>query len=411
MDPKFENYKTLKNDYNIVYRGYTLNSFLAAILIRYSHNNTFSKPYRSLYNLFIRPKTKTFIQGLESDYLFTTPSHRKDHKELVNLIASKFENSNTVPLLSLPFVRFSFPKHLLNTFKEVFLKKSETPFLFKFNIFSKVVYAKTLIDHLEETKNIKTKCFIAFNSSYLDDALLTQYFQKKGIPTYSLQHGVYTSYGDKTAVDIINYENITADFLLCWGKGTINTLIKEGLKKEKLLLAGNPKYQLPEKFQDPKWGSSKVIVFLARSVFQKGNKELLLLLQQDNSGNIYEVKLHPSLSYNDYKSFECKNISIKKTPSETIQELFSKNKYSYAISYNSTVYYEALNYGIPCFRFKKYTIDLFEGLNDEFDSIAELKSKFQIQESNKNYDKDCINLIQRQIGSSIDNYVDLIKQI
>ena len=47
--------------------------------------------------------------------------------------------------------------------------------------------------------------FIAFNGPYGNDALLTEFFHKHGISTYSIQHGIFYDYKIQVPYDIINY--------------------------------------------------------------------------------------------------------------------------------------------------------------------------------------------------------------
>ena len=83
------------------------------------------------------------------------------------------------------------------------------------------------------------------------------------------------------------------------------------------------------------------------------------------------IKLHPSSKINDYNEYLD---FFKFTTTKEIRNVVLEEKISFAISYNSAVYFELISFGIPCYRYGKYENEIFSGLQDKFNSKDELAS-------------------------------------
>ena len=121
-----------------------------------------------------------------------------------------------------------------------------------------------LIDYINES-NLSCKQYVALNSSVGIESFLSLYFKSKGIPTYSLQHGMYYEFKNTLPYDFINYENICADKLLAWGKYTSDQISTYATYKDQICIYGFP-------FDDTSSANlsgniGKILILLPRSMY------------------------------------------------------------------------------------------------------------------------------------------------
>jgi hypothetical protein len=192
-----------------------------------------------------------------------------------------------------------------------------------------------VIDELEK-QNIQCEKYIAFNSSYLIESFLCYYFRKRGVKTYSLQHGMYFNYINDTPFDVINFENICANELLVWGeysKKEIELLIP---KSSSCMVFGYPKSRFPTVLSPAPM--DKVLVLLPRNIYLDNTFLLLEYLKKYDLQ--YIVRPHPSVAaevkqvVEPQKNFELDTNAI-------LSETLAKFKYKAVISFNSTAVFEA----------------------------------------------------------------------
>lgn len=69
--------------------------------------------------------------------------------------------------------------------------------------------------------------------------VLVQYFNARGVPTVTLQHGLYIDYGDQHTVNRLNYEASCARVFLAWGEET-GELIQKYNPDAKIVVCGAP---------------------------------------------------------------------------------------------------------------------------------------------------------------------------
>ena len=137
------------------------------------------------------------------------------------------------------------------------------------------------------------------------------------------------------------------------------------------------------------------------------NLKLISLIQQVSKKTKikFSLKLHPSLDVRKYHSLANKFGFMICSQSNNLSEELETGKYDFAISFNSTSYYEAMYYGLICFRYK-YENDILFGLNDKFGDSEELLAminKYKALDVQKltNQVQDILN---KMLGNGVNNY-------
>lgn len=272
---------------------------------------------------------------------------------------------------------------------------------------------KDLISGIKRLDNKKCKNYLAFNSSFGIETLFTQVFNTTNIiQTFSLSHGIsYINYSLTKPADFINGFNIQANKVFVWGESSKTDLINNfDVDKSKIIIGGNPKY--PQKKINVYLEFSKCIVFLGRRIYNVSNFELIKVLSEvsQNLKIDFTLKLHPSLDLDMYKKLTS-NLNIKLSlENQSLTEVLTSGNFNFAIAHNTTAYYEAMYFNLPCFRYGYKENEDYFGLNDKFESPEELKNLILRY---KSLDKSIINrnvelLLSQTLGMGINNYAEIL---
>jgi hypothetical protein len=410
-------YKNIKDAFQSEYKGVKLNQIIAIDIISHVYGHILI-PKISLIDFFRRFRFLNVFTGLESvsNHPGVIMSHanwqRMDYVELVELMNDSVPQSKVFNYKTEIISRFNLYK-LFRTFIEVF--RSFRPFF----SFGQVLFLvcillekKEKIDRLYDLmKKSKIKSFIAFNSSVSDDAIMCSVLRKLNIKTYSLQHGFYSIYENNIPLDIINYENITADFLLCWGNSTVKNLKKFGVPVNKLIIFGNPRIVLNNNriLKTPKF--TNILVLLGRDIYHKSNLELIKLLEVINHNNKYNfiLKLHPTLPVKSLNKFYSASFS-KAEEKITVAKTLEIYNCDLAISNNTSAFFDSFLNGVICLRYGKYENENFGKTTFMFN---DLKSFIKLKDNLIHEDQMQIKKkIEYLIGENLSNdFSDNIKKV
>ena len=365
---KFEKYKFIKNKLlqkNI--DGYPLDRVMGSYLAREIWSNQNQRIILFLYMIFVRYSFKS-----NSKISLSNPSTRESHKTLIKnfCIQQNYKENIAIPIKAKP-------RSILNLFKFffIFLRSIE----FKDNIRFRdnllisflVSYARITINELEST-NLYAEKYIAFNSSYFFESFLCFYFKKRGVPTSSLQHGIYYKYENEIPFEIINYENICADELFCWSQFTIDQ-IKDIAPCDVKLKKHIYPYASNRQKQKNTLQVNKVLVLLPRIKYRQEIKNLIDILKQVNEN--FVIRPHPSskgIALSLIKGFKKFSIDDKRDLHTTLLS----GQFNFCISFNTTATFEAI-------LFKQKVVNYVSG-NDEF--FLDLIPKFSSYQSLINID-------------------------
>ena len=378
---EYNKYVFLKNKFKVKYKGNKLNDLLAVYFISDSYNHMlipkiFTK--KIFKSFFYIESYKNLNQVLLHKGIILSQSkwNRKDYRELVELMGENMKDSLIFDYKYKRAISIRVDIMLMS-FVQVFfqLKKS---FSFRQLLFlaSKVSEIKQKIIELNGYSK-KIKGFIAFNSAVYDDAILSSVFNNEKIKTFSLQHGYYSIYKINIPLDIINYENLVAKQLLCWGQDTYNNMLSFGLKKDRLFILGNPKMNYSKNIDIARPKFNKCLVLLGRDIYHDSNIHLINMLTtiSKTSNEEFVLKLHPTLRVKKLENAYIGKFEIF-DENKTVHEIFKSYNFDLAISNNTSAYFDALINGILCFRFTKYE-------NEDFGksilSFSELENYYNLK--------------------------------
>lgn len=386
MNSDYGKYKRLKSCFEFEYRGFTMDSILATILIGITFENKRFHLFKVLKNLF---RVKSFahlnkIIELDSPLVTYSTDKRKDYLELIDAYVSKLNIKAIKSIVTTSEnILYINVKHYVDAWKIV-AKIENLGLKQKIYLWSSLVNFQNLIDYLYLHPITLPKEYYAFNGSYGYETLLTQYFQLQGIRTYSFQHGMYYLFVEPIVLDVINYENFTSDYMLCWGEYTKRELVKFGIDEKHLIVFGNPKYSKYTPYIKHRTKFKTALIALARVQFNDENQVLLDLVSKIKDVD-FEIKLHPSLDSTYYKELVQNKINLSVIKEELVLTECLKKDYDFVITYNTTVYYEACSYGKITFdyAYKTYyaTLESFQTSKE----LAELLYRYE------NYSEDEIN--------------------
>ncbi|MEA5428595.1 hypothetical protein [Arcicella lustrica] len=414
----FDRYCELKKELSLEIEGFDYSILLSTDLIKLTYrmyDNDYFSLKKIVRQLFKIPNLKEIKKAfLLKNSLITVSANRSDYNELINEIRTFVNDSDFIPLYKIAD-RLYYNFNLLITFKVFFY------FLFsyskEFNIKERVYLASRALFYRNVLKSLSElfldfdttdKKYIAFNSSFDNECLLTEFFNSIGIKTYQLSHGLsYIDYKLFKPFDCITAENIRAKTVLVWGESSKKDLILNySFSDLRIIVAGNPKYSL--KKITVKQTFKCCAVFLARDIYQDGNIMLINILGKlaIDLGIEFHIKLHP-LSNKEILSEAISVNRLAFIPIDyTIKEILEDNQYDFAICYNTTVYFEAMYYGLIPFRFGYMENENFKGLDDIFVSQLELQnlmSLFQTK-SHSELNKSIETILVQNLGMGINNY-------
>lgn len=309
---------------------------------------------------------------------------RDDHHNLVKKALSSFSKKELFFLDAyehkkkpLKNYKFYFPNLWLlliiwKKFRKVNLKKLFGRYYYLFiartyQRYKQISYFKKVIDKLEPTG------YVAFcSSAFGEESIITLLCKKRGIPTFSLQHGLIVNYHKYSPQEILN-ENILADYTLLWGKITYDVQ-KKYINPDRLIIIGNPKYVKKKRQKKKKNLMKRGLILFPVTGNDKTKKELIGIIKEivkKYPKMEFFISIHPFDNLEDYKkNIIGKNVYFVKR-GENIDEFFEK--IDFVILHNTTLAIEALNYSIPIFRYNDEAFVSLWKNDDIFGNLKELE--------------------------------------
>lgn len=375
----FKQYKDLKDKLDIKYNGICLNRVHAVEIYNFvngSKQNSFIGNIKLILKFcFFSLDTSCFKLLCGSSILSTYgTSKRNDHEELYRNVVKQLGSTVTTHYISTWKYKLQFkPILTCEIFRAVFkaLSKSDITYIEKMRISSYFVFYCKIDDSLHKLDFSNVEKYLSMFNVLRIENLITQHMKLRGIPTYSLQEGIYFVHKNDIPIDSIQYENMETDHLLSWGQYSINEFCSYGINPSRFLLAGYPKDVICENL-DPNNNFYTCMILLARVSYQESNLKLLNILKEYKNEFKFCIKLHPSCDFVFYKKIADKyNMEI--IPLETtISQSLKRGLYDFCIAVNTTVYYESLMRGIPCLRYYDGSFDLMFGYEkDVFETSSD----------------------------------------
>lgn len=374
---------SILGNFTLIYYGVDLRKTLSFDLALYlCKTHSFSFYLKCLVKCFMPLRSKFDWNLLkDNDVVFSLLVERNDYIELVESVRGNFDNSGFFLIKNTCCRCFNYKSVFAYIYELKQLRKCHC------NIFACLFLMHRLLDYcsfiksLDESKPNYIRLdgryrYIPFNSSLGLESVYTQYFNTQSVKTFHLCHGLHFSPNIRYfTVDAFNKELVTAKTVLSWGENFVLNDKKYYKHNFRHVVVGNPKY--PYRKINASFNSDTCIVFLARLSCLDGNLRLLKILSSlktDFSIDFY-IKPHPSLDQTMIDKL-CKKLGLficNKT--DTIRELLMKHSFGFAISYESTAYFEAMYYNLVCFRYSYNENENYGDLDDRFLSKMDLMSQ------------------------------------
>lgn len=384
----YKQYTTLKNKLDYTYKGYNLKNLVPGYL-----NFIFAEetpPVKEVAKAFFKSTQSIDLRKVSdcnSSVVLSQLINRSDYTELVEAAKKDYDDATIIDLSKLPIIKlspfsFSYLKHFAKASKIIFTRNIEWSFMTKLYL---IALLTMLFNHIKllskKEPNKKIKKYICFNSAYKDESLLTEYFNQNKVETITLQHGIFCDFKLFIPFDVINFDNLLAKKVLCWGQSTIDYLSQNGFDKSRLILKGNPKYtgiSLNNKSIDLSF--TRCLVLLGRGIYTPTNEKLLKILSEYNRTHdnkiLFYLKKHPFLLDSDHKTFgSIDNKMIFLGKEHSVQEILKSDLVDFSIAVNTTAYYESLALGKVSLRWVESENEEFHGMDDKFKTLDELNLK------------------------------------
>lgn len=389
--------------------------FIKSIIIELAYETSIGRLskipiWKSILKMICPLKNHGFENMLTSNVIFSSYVNRKDYDELIMEIKRNISGSIYIRLLNVFKRQLSFPKkNYIKIFKAVWGMQ--------LSLKAKFALSSILIDYMSSylslnssvihnNINLSKVCYIPLCSSVGLENILTQYINNNCGKTYHLCHGLHFAKNYRFfSVDAFNKELITAQTVLSWGQ----SFVDNDSFYHKHEIVGNPKY--PAKDIQIEVNKNSAIVLLARRQYDDNNCKLLEVLAdyvKINNTQFY-VKPHPTSDYTRIHNL-CDKFGFEICGNDTLKELFSKHKYGFAVSYETTSYFEAMYYNTICFRYALEENECYGEFDDRFTTADQLHQQL---EKYITMPKEILNskiktVLQYEFGMGINRYKEVI---
>lgn len=418
----FKRYKQIKFSFYCRFKGYDMVPILATDFLFTSYGVQKSDIKSIFRNLLYEFELSSFLKELSrNQIIFTTKNYGKDYENLLNLIY-KGASVGTIVKTEFPLTgRLRLGIIFVSFFQIMFAKFDGISFWEKLTYFSRLVFYKKIIHVLEKGGgSVNIKAYVSFLSATAPDSIFCEFFRKRGILSYCIQHGILKAIDDypgNIPLDVVNLENFRADYLLGWGAYTQDVMATYGLSRERFILAGNPKYDASEiAIATNIRENGKVILCLARDAYYEDNLALLSLCGKLKKNKGYEVlvKLHPRSDISKYTAalneyhFDILDRDLQ--IANSVQQIEPE----FIIVYNSTVYYEYYLCNMVTLRYNQNENDIplsldFDGFQDYDELISVLMNISQMNP--EIYSKKVSEVVDSVMGFSSNNYRRIFDEI
>lgn len=412
-----EKFFRIQNSWKFNYRGIAMNRVMIFEMYNLANGWEIGTPNKWL-RLALHTYDLSKLKFESNNKILSTfgQQNRRDHKEVYDYVVENLGDEISYNDLNLlPRIRKIRPLMILYVlFASMWGFRSCNDL----NIRQKLrlslcacVYCNSLLD-LEKLSLAGVKKYLSMYHVDQLENMITQYMKLKKIPTYSLCEGVYLVDKENLTLDAVNYTNFETDHLIVWGEYVIDSFIKEGINKERMVVGGYP-HHVNLKQMKSENSFKKCIVMLARREFVDADMRLLQILSQLSHKYNFYLKTHPNLDYQKIANFANTHNMIMVSQDMTINECMANTRFDWAIAVNTTAYYEALMRGVPCLRYNDNSYKLLPGCDDDFSNGKELEERLQSVSSklgNGLYQKDVDEKLEYVMGVGVNNYNEILLQ-
>ena len=289
--------------------------------------------------------------------ILTWNNPRADHKKNAEQITKRISTPKAkFKLVHIPDIQANYKNRIsLKTLFEAFKIARSTQVKRKHFIYVLAAVAYTIRQYETLIKNKipeQIKTLIAYNSSNVPECFLITLCRSYKIPTFSIQHALYQNYKNEIPLDVINYENVTAETLLVWSNFCKNQILefydRENRKPNfKMPVAGYLKELAPSAYSNPRRTDNSHILCLLPRDETDSSISLLKILKKLEKKQSIMIRFHPASDKEKIIPGKLPE-NFKIDTSNDLEATLETNNVSLAVGFNSTSIFDVLLYNIPC---------------------------------------------------------------
>lgn len=413
---QYERYRQLSASLEYSFKAIRLNHVIALELWgKAKGSNLFS--WRSILKIFLAYDFNSNVLPNDRPFIATNFSiyGRKDHAELFDEVIKRINKPPYVYHVKpgkFIGMKFTFnPLFIARQLLKIFsiIRNADISFFEKCKVTCEYLFICNTILELDKTDWSKTQKYLCMCHVISIDNLLTQFFRSKGIPTYSLQEGIYFIFKKNPVMGSIAYELFATDHLLCWGQYTKDEYAAYGIDPTRIDVAGYPKCNSLKPLKANNSFKSCLII-LAGPIFGDVNDRLLDILEILKGELTITLKSHPA-NYDIMEAYAKKHAFNIVEKEKTMAACLNADVFDFCIAVNTTAYYEAWMSGIPCIRYYDERFDLFNGFDDLFSTKEQLLNMLDEYRKQPKSQEDLVKMLEYSIGFGLDNYNRILSDV
>lgn len=154
--------------------------------------------------------------------------------------------------------------------------------------------AYQLFDQIDFSRYLS---YVSFCDSYLEENLMAQLANSKGLTTATLQHGQYkVNSPGRESTDCEAYLNFVSDYLFAWGQATKDEFVSQGIESERILCCGALKPYYNQTESDEVSRLDGVCVILNGDSHSKSNISMLNVVRDfcEKYSVRFYIRPHPA---------------------------------------------------------------------------------------------------------------------
>lgn len=281
----------------------------------------------------------------ELDFVFFRSFIRDDYRLFFSDVFSCVKHGNNIIIedykIKSSEINAEASRFLISMKKFYYSFSANTPYD-RACMYVRLCYYYLVFSHVAK---LKFKNIVFFSDMQPVENLIAQYARMSGKTTMTLQHGLYVDYGDYETVNAINYLHQPSEYFLSWGEDTKATIQKYH-PETKIVICGKPRITLPTevKIEGENQVKGKYLTaVLDQRIFDEQNISMLKVASDyaKIAGYNLNVRFHPS---NDKKIYNALDIDF-------IEDQSIKDS-EFVVGHTSSLIYEALNLGIPSYKYE-----------------------------------------------------------
>lgn len=244
----------------------------------------------------------------------------------------------------------------------------------------------------KEPSFLNYKLWVLFYDALPVENFISQYAQKLGAKTATLQHGIMLAPRDVKPLNMdfagLEFESFTSDFFLVWNEFTKHEALKSGIKDEQIRVLGIAKCLYAPHIQRHEH-NNQIGVILDGKFEDENNEPMIRLVNGfcERHSMKCVLRYHPNYDGTEFDYVMIRGITQKYEKNKSLTDFLSE--VDFCVLANSTVLFELENYNVPFVRYstgndkdkyRDYTCGTFNDSVSLEKSYQQMKKKSMVKQ-------------------------------